>query len=87
MVKNASIQKELFKQSVPVAAAQMRPNLISDFTRKYAKTYIRGNVIVERSDVWSGRKIQNIIDNGTTKLVIMDPRVRHDGKFLPGKFH
>jgi hypothetical protein len=33
-----------------------------------------------QSDVWSGRKIQMIIDNGGTKLVVMDPKVKYNGE-------
>ena len=39
IAKNASVRKELFKVALPIAAARMRPNLIGDFVKKYAKTY------------------------------------------------
>jgi hypothetical protein len=35
--KDARINKELFKLAVPVAAAQMQPNLVGAFTREYGK--------------------------------------------------
>ena len=38
LTKNAPINKELFKLAVPVAAAQMQPNLIGAFTKNYGKT-------------------------------------------------
>jgi hypothetical protein len=37
--KDLPINKELFKLAVPVAAAQMQPNLIGAFTRKYGKKW------------------------------------------------
>jgi hypothetical protein len=37
LTKDAPINKELFKLAVPVAAAQMQPNLIGAFTKKYGK--------------------------------------------------
>jgi hypothetical protein len=38
LTKNALINKDLFKLAVPVAAAQMQPNLIGAFIKNYGKT-------------------------------------------------
>lgn len=39
ITKNAPLQKSLFNSTLPVAAARMQPNLISDFVKQYAKKY------------------------------------------------
>jgi len=31
------------------------------------------------SSLWNGRKIKHILNNGPTKLVIMDPKIKAEG--------
>ena len=81
ITKNTPIQKELFKLAIPVATARMQPNLIGDFVKRHAKKY-ESDWRFWRSDVWSGRKISYIINEGPTKLVVMDPKVQLESSFL-----
>jgi hypothetical protein len=39
ILKNAPVRKDLFKVTVPVAAARMQPKLIGGFLKKYGKAY------------------------------------------------
>ena len=75
ITKNAPLKKDLFKFALPVAAARMQPNLIGAFVKQYAKECFTLYTYADVSDVWSAGRIRHILENGQTKLVIMNPRV------------
>jgi hypothetical protein len=47
IMKNTPIKKDLFKLTVPVAAARVEPKLIGGFIRKYAKEYSSCGVLIK----------------------------------------